>query len=109
MSRAVPVAKLIGRSMEQISDTLRHQDRAEMIEIIYQLATCEPHVTDRQLATLRHVGQRTIKKHARNGVLSPAHQDGETNAWTFPLSAVRRYDEQTRKRWPSPDADPMGP
>lgn len=85
--------RLIGKSREEIDAALRTKRRAELIDVIYSLATCEPMLSPRELAARREMSKHKILELIKRGVIR-AHKPLE-NAVRVPLSAIREWDANT--------------
>lgn len=86
---------LTGKTRAQIESALRNKDRPELIDLIFQLSTVEPHLTVSELARLRKVSRATVIEKIRKREISPAHRLGE-HGIRIPLAAVAAWDANTQ-------------
>jgi hypothetical protein len=100
---ATPQNRLVGRSREQIEQALRDKKRAELLDVIYSLATCEPMLSPREIATRRQMTKRRVMQLIKDGTLR-AHKPAE-NALRVPLSSIREWDQQTALFFSPPMSD----
>jgi len=84
---------LVGKTREQIEHATRHKKREELLEIIYSLATFEPHFKPQEIAERRRMSKGKVLRLIKAGVLR-AHKPME-NALRVPLSAIQDWDEKT--------------
>jgi hypothetical protein len=85
---------LVGKSRAEIESATRNKQRPELLDIIFELATIEPHFSVSQLARLRKVSRDTILEKIHRGAIRPVHKPVK-NALRIPLRAVRDWDAQT--------------
>jgi len=88
-----PAVKVLGKSREDIETTTRNYARHELLDLIYSLATCEPHLKVSDVAARRGMSKQKVLQLVRNGKLR-AHKPLE-NGIRIPLSAVRAWDANT--------------
>lgn len=84
---------LLGKTREQIEKATKDCDRRQLVNLIYSLATLEPHFTPRQVAERRALSVDTILRKVRSGEL-PAHRPAEKQI-RIPLSSVEAWDRHT--------------
>jgi len=84
---------LAGKSREQIDAALRDKSHAELIEIIYSLATSESMIAPGELAARRQISKRAVMRLIKAGKLR-AHQTLR-NSVRIPLDSVREWDRNT--------------
>jgi hypothetical protein len=84
---------LIGLSRDRIAAALARKRHDELIDIIAELATLEPHFSPRTVARARGLSQRRIVAMCRSQTLR-AHKP-LPNGWRIPLSAIHEWDAQT--------------
>lgn len=85
---------LIGKSREEIERALKDKGRPALLDLIFELASLEPHFSVSQVARLRKVSRDTILDKIRAGAIRRVHKPVK-NALRIPLSAVRAWDAQT--------------
>jgi hypothetical protein len=88
---------LINKSRTEIERALRNKDRPELLDLIFELVTVEPHFSVSQLARFRKVSRGTILDKIRNGEIAPVHRPVK-NALRIPLSAIAEWDANTKIR-----------
>lgn len=87
--------KLFGKSQEEIAHLVRNKRHDEMVQLLYQHASLEPHFSARTIAAAREMSKRRIVGLMQSGGIRPAHKP-MVNGWRASLSAVREWDERTR-------------
>jgi excisionase family DNA binding protein len=85
---------LIGKSRPEIEHLMRNKQRPELLDIIFELATVEPHFSVSQVARLRKLSRDTILAKIHSGAIPRVHKPVK-NALRIPLSAVKEWDAQT--------------
>jgi hypothetical protein len=85
---------LIGKSRAEIERTLKDKGRPALLDLIFELATMEPHFTVSQVARARKVGRNTILDKIHKGAIRRVHKPVK-NSLRIPLSAVREWDAET--------------
>lgn len=88
---------LIGKSRAEIERLLRNKDRPELLDLIFELVTVEPHFSVSQLARFRKVSRDTILDKIRSGEISRVHRPVK-NALRIPISAITEWDANTKVR-----------
>jgi excisionase family DNA binding protein len=86
---------LIGKSRPEIERALRNKDRPELLDLIFELATMEPHFSVSQVARARKVSRDTILDKIRKREIPRAHRLGD-HGLRIPLSAVAQWDANTQ-------------
>ena len=85
---------LTGKTRAQIESALRNKDRPELIDLIFELSTIEPHLTVSELARARKISRATVLDKIRKREIPRAHRLGE-HGLRIPLSAVAAWDHNT--------------
>ena len=85
---------LAGMSKEQIEKSVAGKSRAELVNIIYLLASFEPMFSPQEVAQRRQLSKRVILKLVKEGRLR-AHRP-LTNAIRIPASALHEWDQNTK-------------
>ena len=88
-----PAVKVLGKSREDIESATRNYTRDELLDLIYSLATCEPHLKVSDVAARRGLSKQKVLQLIRAGSLR-AHKP-LANGIRVPLSAVRAWDANT--------------
>ena len=86
---------LSGKTRAQIESALRNKDRPELIDLIFELSTIEPHLTVSELARMRKVSRATVLDKIRKREIPRAHRLGE-HGIRIPLSSVAQWDANTQ-------------
>jgi predicted DNA-binding transcriptional regulator AlpA len=86
---------LIGKSRTDIERALRNKDRPELVNLICELATMEPHFSISQVARARKISRTTVLDKVRKREIPWAHRLGE-HGLRIPLSAIVQWDKNTR-------------
>jgi excisionase family DNA binding protein len=86
---------LIGKSRAQIESALRNKDRPELLDLIFELSTIEPHLTVSELARARKISRATVLDKIRKREIPRAHRLGD-HGLRIPLSAVAAWDANTQ-------------
>jgi hypothetical protein len=86
--------KLAGKSREEIEKAVRNKTRSELIDLLYNLATLEPHFSPGTVAARRGMSKDTIIALCKNGTIPRVHKPLQ-NSWRIPLSSIREWDEAT--------------
>jgi hypothetical protein len=86
---------LIGKSRPEIERALRNKDRPELVDLIFELTTMEPHFSVSQVARARKVSRNTILDKIRSREIPRAHRPVK-NALRIPLSAIHEWDANTQ-------------
>ncbi len=85
---------LIGKSRPEIERALRNKDRPELLDLIFELVTVEPHLSVSQVARLRKLSRDTILDKIRSGEIYRVHKPVK-NALRIPLSSIVQWDANT--------------
>jgi excisionase family DNA binding protein len=85
---------LVGLTKEQIEKALANKDRAELVAIIYHLATVETQISPQELANRRQLSKQSILRLIKQGRL-PAHKPFPS-VLRISASAIADWDEKTR-------------
>lgn len=85
---------LTGKTKEEIAKAVAGKTRAELVELLYSLATLEPMFSPEEVATRRDMSKRSVLRLVKRGVLK-AHKPFQ-NGLRIPLSAVREWDRNTK-------------
>jgi predicted DNA-binding transcriptional regulator AlpA len=86
---------LIGKSRPEIERALRNKDRPELLDLIFQLATMEPHFSVSQVARARKLSRDTILEKIRKREIPRVHRPVK-NALRIPISAIQEWDQNTQ-------------
>jgi excisionase family DNA binding protein len=86
---------LIGKTLAQIESALRNKDRPELLDLIFELSTIEPHLTVSELARLRKVSRATVLDKIHKREIPRAHRLGD-HGIQIPLSSVAQWDANTQ-------------
>jgi hypothetical protein len=86
---------LIGKSRADIERLLCNKDRPELLDLIFELVTVEPHFSVSQLARFRKISRDTVLDKIRNGEIAPVHRPVK-NALRIPISAIVEWDANTK-------------
>jgi hypothetical protein len=86
---------LIGKSRTEIERALRNKDRPELLNLIFELATMEPHFSVSQVARARKLSRDTILDKIRTREIAPVHRPVK-NAMRIPISAIVQWDANTQ-------------
>ena len=86
---------LIGKSRPEIERALRNKDRPELLDLIFELATVEPHFSVSQLARARKLSRDTILDKIRRREIPRVHRPVK-NALRIPISAIAEWDANTQ-------------
>ena len=86
--------RLVGKTLQEIEEATRNKPRAELIEIIYTLATFEPMFKPEEIAVHRRMSKHKVLDLIRQRVLR-AHKPLR-NGLRVPLSAIRDWDRNTK-------------
>jgi hypothetical protein len=86
---------VIGKSRTEIERALRNKDRPELLDLIFELATMEPHFSVSQVARARKLSRDTILDKIRNGEIRRVHRPVK-NAMRIPISAIAEWDANTQ-------------
>jgi excisionase family DNA binding protein len=86
---------LIGKTRIEIERALRDKDRPELLDLIFELSTIEPHLTVSELARLRKVSRATIIDKIAKREIPRAHRLGD-HGIRIPLSSVGEWDRNTQ-------------
>jgi excisionase family DNA binding protein len=86
---------LIGKTRAQIESALRNKDRPELLDLIFELSTIEPHLTVSELARARKISRATVLDKIRKREIPRAHRLGE-HGLRIPLSAIAQWDRNTQ-------------
>jgi acetolactate synthase small subunit len=85
---------LIGKSRDEIARAVARKRPEELVDIITELATIEPHFSPKTIARARQMSQRRIVEMCRTGEMPGAHKP-LANGWRVALSGIRQWDEST--------------
>lgn len=85
---------LAGKTKEEIVKAVEGKTRAELIEILYSLASLEPMFSPEEVATRRDISKRSVLRLVKRGVLK-AHKPF-SNGFRIPLSSIRDWDQNTK-------------
>jgi hypothetical protein len=86
---------LIGRSRAEIERALRNKDRPELLDLIFELSTMEPHFSVSQVARARKLSRDTILEKIRNREIPRVHRPVK-NALRIPISSIAEWDANTQ-------------
>jgi hypothetical protein len=86
---------VIGLSRIQIERALRNKDRPELLDLIFELATVEPHFSVSQLARARKLSRDTILDKIRRREIPRVHRPVK-NALRIPISSIAEWDANTQ-------------
>jgi hypothetical protein len=86
---------LIGKSRPEIERALRNKDRPELLDLIFELATMEPHFSVSQVARARKLSRDTILEKIRKHEIPRVHRPVK-NALRIPISAIQEWDQNTQ-------------
>ena len=86
---------LIGRSRAEIERALRNKDRPELLDLIFELSTMEPHFSVSQVARARKLSRDTILDKIRRHEIPRVHRPVK-NALRIPISAIHEWDQNTQ-------------
>jgi hypothetical protein len=86
---------LIGKSRPEIERALRNKDRPELLDLIFELATMEPHFSVSQVARARKLSRDTILEKIRKREIPRVHRPVK-NALRIPISAIQEWDQNTQ-------------
>jgi excisionase family DNA binding protein len=86
---------LIGKSRPEIERALRNKDRPELLDLIFELSTMEPHFSVSQVARARKISRSTVLEKIRKREIPRVHRLGE-HGLRIPLSAVAQWDHNTQ-------------
>jgi hypothetical protein len=86
---------VVGKSREEIDALLAKTPRETLLQIIYRLATLEPHFSVREFAALRRLRRDTVLALIRDKKIKPIHTPTDRGDYRIPLSAVRDFDQRT--------------
>jgi len=84
---------LVGKTREQIAAAVRDKTHSELVDLLYEHVTLEPHFKAQEIADRRRMSKSTILDLVKRGVLR-AHKTCDTQL-RIPLSAVREWDAET--------------
>jgi len=82
---------LIGKSRVEIERILRNKCRPELLDLIFELVTVEPHLSVSQVARLRKISRATILDKIHSGEISRVHKPVK-KALRIPLSSIVEWD-----------------
>jgi hypothetical protein len=86
---------LIGKTRAQIESALRNKDRPELLDLIFELSTMEPHFSVSQVARARKVSRNTILEKIRSREIPRVHRPLK-NSLRIPVSAIHEWDANTQ-------------
>ena len=86
---------LLGKTRTEIERALRNKDRPELLDLIFELVTMEPHFSVSQVARARKISRTTVLDKIRKREIPRAHRLGE-HGLRIPLSAVAEWDANTQ-------------
>ncbi len=91
MIRVTPGAmNLSGKTYDQIEGLLRHHSRADLLHIIYSLATVEPLLKPSEIAARSAVNKRAVLRDIREGKFGPYICRAD-NSIAVPASGVNAW------------------
>jgi hypothetical protein len=85
---------LIGKSRAEIEHMLRNKDRPELLDLIFELSTMEPHFSVSQVARARKLSRGTILEKIHTREIPRAHRPVK-KALRIPISAIHEWDANT--------------
>lgn len=86
---------LIGKSRPEIERALRNKDRPELLDLIFELATMEPHFSVSQVARARKLSRDTVLAKIRTHEIPRVHRPVK-NALRIPISSIHEWDQNTQ-------------
>lgn len=86
---------LIGKSREQIESMLGPSyRRADLLDLIFQLASIEPHFSPSTIAAAREMTTAKVLKLIKEGAIPGVHKPLD-NGYRVSLSGIRAWDKKT--------------
>jgi Helix-turn-helix domain len=86
---------LIGKSRAEIERALSNKCRPELLDLIFELSTMEPHFSVSQVARARKVSRNTILDKIRSHEIPRVHRPLK-NSLRIPVSAIHEWDANTQ-------------
>jgi len=86
---------LIGKSRAEIERALSNKCRPELLDLIFELSTMEPHFSVSQVARARKLSRDTILEKIRQREIPRVHRPVK-NALRIPISAIHEWDHNTQ-------------
>jgi predicted DNA-binding transcriptional regulator AlpA len=86
---------LIGKSRTEIEHALRNKCRPDLLDLIFELSTMEPHFSVSQVARARKLSRGTILEKIREREIPRVHRPVK-NALRIPISAIHEWDQNTQ-------------
>jgi len=86
---------LIGKTRTEIESALRNKERPQLLDLIFELSTMEPHFSVSQVARARKLSRGTILEKIRKHEIPRVHRPIK-NALRIPISAIHEWDANTQ-------------
>jgi hypothetical protein len=100
---------LSGKGRAEIDRALAHKTRAELIDLIFSLATIEPHFTPSEIARRSGMTKRTILADIHAGKFGGEYYKRSTNQITVSAAGVNAWRESFRIVVPPPSPNRSTP
>jgi hypothetical protein len=86
---------LIGKSRTEIERALCNKCRPDLLDLIFELSTMEPHFSVSQVARARKLSRATILDKIRTREIPRVHRPVK-KALRIPISAIHEWDANTQ-------------